>query len=129
MSITRNIGMLLLAIWLILYSLASFIPALAGLGVILAISALLACASDEAAPLGKYGELCDAVNLCAQPLACVNKFCTMRCDNPLTCQQSGAGSTCVGSACYTACRDTYTCPNGLVCTMAGSVMGTCRPSL
>jgi len=42
MKITKNIGMLLLAIWLILYGLATFIPALSGLGVILAILAIAA---------------------------------------------------------------------------------------
>jgi hypothetical protein len=39
---TRNIGMLLLAIWLILYGLAAFIPALSSLGVVLAILAIAA---------------------------------------------------------------------------------------
>ena len=42
MKITRNIGMLLLAIWLIVSGLAAFIPALGGLGVILAILAIAA---------------------------------------------------------------------------------------
>jgi hypothetical protein len=42
MNFTKNIGMLLLAIWLILYGLATFIPALSGLGVILAILAIAA---------------------------------------------------------------------------------------
>jgi hypothetical protein len=42
MKITRNIGMLLLAIWLIVSGLATFIPALGGLGVILAILAIAA---------------------------------------------------------------------------------------
>lgn len=42
MKITRNIGMLLLAIWLILYGLMSFVPALSGLGVIMAILAIAA---------------------------------------------------------------------------------------
>ena len=41
-NITRNIGMLLLAIWLILTGLAAFIPAIGGLGVILAILAIAA---------------------------------------------------------------------------------------
>ncbi len=41
MRITHNIGMLLLAIWLILTGLASFIP-LGGLGIILAILAIVA---------------------------------------------------------------------------------------
>ncbi len=41
-NITRNIGMLLLAIWLILTGLATFIPFLGGLGVILAILAIAA---------------------------------------------------------------------------------------
>ena len=39
MKITKNLGMLLLAIWLIVSGLAAFIPALGGLGVILAILA------------------------------------------------------------------------------------------
>jgi hypothetical protein len=39
---TRNIGMLLLAIWLILSGLAFFIPAISGLGVVLAILAIAA---------------------------------------------------------------------------------------
>lgn len=42
MKITSNIGMLLLAIWLIVSGLAAFIPALGGLGVILAILAIAA---------------------------------------------------------------------------------------
>jgi hypothetical protein len=42
MKFTRNIGMLLLAIWLILYGLATFIPALSGLGVVMAILAIAA---------------------------------------------------------------------------------------
>ena len=42
MRFTKNIGMLLLAVWLILFGLSSFIPALAGLGVVLAILAIAA---------------------------------------------------------------------------------------
>ncbi len=42
MKITRNIGMLLLAIWLILYGLAAFVPVLSGLGIIMAILAIAA---------------------------------------------------------------------------------------
>ena len=42
MKITKNLGMLLLAIWLIVSGLAAFIPALGGLGVILAILAIAA---------------------------------------------------------------------------------------
>ena len=41
-KITKNIGMLLLAIWLILTGLAAFIPALSGLGIVLAILAIAA---------------------------------------------------------------------------------------
>jgi hypothetical protein len=39
---TRNIGMLLLAIWLILTGLIFFIPAISGLGVVLSILAIAA---------------------------------------------------------------------------------------
>ncbi len=42
MKITKNIGFLLLSIWLILMGLSSFIPAIAGLGPILAILAIAA---------------------------------------------------------------------------------------
>ncbi len=42
MKFTKNIGMLLLSIWLILTGLAAFIPAIGGLGVILAILAIAA---------------------------------------------------------------------------------------
>lgn len=42
MRITRNIGFLLLAIWLILTGLMSFVPGIAGLGVILALLAIAA---------------------------------------------------------------------------------------
>jgi hypothetical protein len=42
MKITRNIGFLLLAIWLILTGLVAFIPTLSGLGVILAVLAIAA---------------------------------------------------------------------------------------
>jgi hypothetical protein len=39
---TRNIGMLLLAIWLIAWGLFQLIPALKGLGLVLAILAIAA---------------------------------------------------------------------------------------
>jgi len=42
MRITSNIGMLLLAIWLILTGLLVLIPALGGLGILLPILALAA---------------------------------------------------------------------------------------
>jgi hypothetical protein len=42
MKITKNIGFLLLSIWLILTGLATFVPAIAGLGMILAILAIAA---------------------------------------------------------------------------------------
>lgn len=42
MKITRNIGMLLLSIWLIASGLVAFVPALSGLGLILAILAIAA---------------------------------------------------------------------------------------
>ena len=40
--LTKNIGMLLLAIWLIVSGLAAFVPALGGLGVIMSILAIAA---------------------------------------------------------------------------------------
>ena len=42
MKFNKNIGFLLLGIWLILTGLAAFIPMLAGLGMILAILAIAA---------------------------------------------------------------------------------------
>ena len=39
---TRNIGMLLLAIWLIAWGLVTLIPALSGLGPVLALLAIAA---------------------------------------------------------------------------------------
>ena len=42
LNITKNIGMLLLAIWLILTGLAALIPAIAGLGIVFAILAIAA---------------------------------------------------------------------------------------
>ncbi len=42
MTITRNIGMLLLSIWLILTGLAGFGVSLAGLAIVMALLALLA---------------------------------------------------------------------------------------
>jgi hypothetical protein len=41
-NFTKNIGLLLLSIWLILTGLAAFIPAIGGLGTILAILAIAA---------------------------------------------------------------------------------------
>ena len=41
-NFTKNIGMLLLGIWLILMGLAAFVPALGGLGTILAVLAIVA---------------------------------------------------------------------------------------
>lgn len=42
MNFTKNIGMLLLGIWLILMGLAAFVPAISGLGTILAVLAIAA---------------------------------------------------------------------------------------
>jgi hypothetical protein len=42
MKFTRNIGFLLLSIWLILTGLTAFVPSVAGLGPVLAILALAA---------------------------------------------------------------------------------------
>ncbi len=42
MRFTKNIGMLLLAIWLIAWGLSALVPALGGLGLILAILAIAA---------------------------------------------------------------------------------------
>jgi hypothetical protein len=42
MNFTKNIGMLLLSIWLILMGLAAFVPAVGGLGTILAALAIAA---------------------------------------------------------------------------------------
>jgi hypothetical protein len=42
MRFTKNIGFLLLGIWLILTGLAAFVPIIAGLGMILAILAIAA---------------------------------------------------------------------------------------
>ena len=42
MTITKNLGMLLLGIWLILTGLIAFVPAIAGLGVLLAVLAIIA---------------------------------------------------------------------------------------
>jgi hypothetical protein len=41
-NFTKNIGMLLLAIWLILMGLAVFIPGIGGLGVVLGLLAIAA---------------------------------------------------------------------------------------
>jgi hypothetical protein len=40
--VTRNVGMLLLAIWLIIWGLTALVPALSGLGVVLAVLAIAA---------------------------------------------------------------------------------------
>lgn len=42
MRVTRNLGFLLLGIWLILTGLVAFVPSIAGLGVILSLLAVLA---------------------------------------------------------------------------------------
>jgi hypothetical protein len=42
MKLTKNIGFLLLSIWLILTGLVAFVPAIAGLGVILSLLAIAA---------------------------------------------------------------------------------------
>lgn len=42
MNITKNLGMLLLAIWLIITGLSAFVGGLAGLGSIMPVLALLA---------------------------------------------------------------------------------------
>jgi hypothetical protein len=42
MRITRNVGLLLLAIWLILTGLMTFVPVIGGLGVLLDILAIAA---------------------------------------------------------------------------------------
>lgn len=97
--------------------------------IFLTLVTAFACAGDESAPLGTYGELCDETHACVQGLVCLNRFCTAKCEgtNGLTCAQAGAGDTCVGGVCYTACDDVIDCPAGLKCTMFASKMGTCRP--
>ena len=42
MAITKNLGMLVLAIWLILTGLIAFVPGVAGLGIVLNILAIIA---------------------------------------------------------------------------------------
>lgn len=42
MGLVKNLGMLLLAIWLILTGLVAFVPSISGLGVILSILAIAA---------------------------------------------------------------------------------------
>ena len=42
MALTKNLGMLVLAIWLILTGLIAFVPAIAGLGVVLSVLAIVA---------------------------------------------------------------------------------------
>ena len=42
MKLTKNLGMLLLAIWLILTGLIAFVPAIGGLGIVLSILAIAA---------------------------------------------------------------------------------------
>lgn len=42
MRVTRNIGLLLLSIWLILTGLAAFVPAVGGLGPVMAVLAIAA---------------------------------------------------------------------------------------
>ncbi len=42
MKLPNNLGMMLLAIWLIAMGLASFVPAIASLGVVLAVLAIAA---------------------------------------------------------------------------------------
>lgn len=42
MKLTKNIGLLLLSIWLILTGLVAFVPAIAGLDMILSILAIAA---------------------------------------------------------------------------------------
>lgn len=42
MRVTRNLGFLLLGIWLILTGLTAFVPGMAGLGIILALLAIFA---------------------------------------------------------------------------------------
>ena len=41
-KVTRSIGMLLLSIWLILTGLAAFVPALGGMGMLMALLAIAA---------------------------------------------------------------------------------------
>lgn len=97
-------------------------------GLLLAIVAALAsCAGGEDAPLGTYGQTCDASHACVEGLECSLGVCTARCSNSAMCQMLGTGDTCTGGSCFTSCRDTFNCPSGLTCTMVGTTMGTCRP--
>jgi hypothetical protein len=41
-NLTKNIGLLLLSIWLIVTGLAAFVPALGGLGIVMPILAIAA---------------------------------------------------------------------------------------
>jgi len=42
MTFTKSLGMIVLGIWLILTGLIAFVPALAGLGIVLSILAIVA---------------------------------------------------------------------------------------
>jgi len=42
MKLTKNLGMLLLAIWLIVTGLLAFVPSLASLGTVMSVVAILA---------------------------------------------------------------------------------------
>lgn len=89
----------------------------------------IGCAGDDSPPAGQLWELCDQANPCAEGLTCLNKFCAVTCppNNSAACLQAGAGDTCASGVCFYGCVGTSTCPSGLVCTMAGTIQGTCRP--
>lgn len=87
-----------------------------------------ACGGDDAPDLGKYSEECTISEDCEEGLECASGLCTLRCGGDNTkCTAIDSDSTCLNDYCYILCVSTTTCPDGLVCTMAASTTGTCRP--
>jgi hypothetical protein len=93
-----------------------------------------ACSAGSKAAAPQYDEECTMATGCAMGLTCVmtvgalNGQCTLPCTATAQCQAVSTKSVCIVSEgyCYDPCIDKINCTNGLNCTMAASMQGTCR---
>jgi len=95
--------------------------------VVAMLSSLFSCGSSGSDAKGRYGEESTATDDCSSGLMCLNKLCTLQCNqSDALCQAKDPKSSCVGGICANKCVDKIDCPPGLTCVMRfnGNTCGT-----
>lgn len=97
------------------------------------LSFALGCGGDDDTPRGRYTEPCSTSveHPCEEGLECIAGVnqCTQSCATTQECRTNlgSDNAYCQGGTCFELCSPTKPCENGLTCTMAGEMNGTCRP--